>query len=210
MNIHRTCASLARHSSTDHLHKSRFDSSFVCFFNTIRTTVVIFAINKALEEEKVSGNRIFAVHQYWKKKYKSVNSMWRKMYSLRRFLEIKKLQNYYKISVETFDKFFNTRKSLKSHIEGDTVPAVDILSIITLVMGNNILILITILFYFYLNVYLIFWPDLSILATFMNIVMVIAWSVRSMCRFKDMLRLKDNKRLFTALFSFFLRYLYIN
>jgi len=94
------------------------------------TPALIIAINEALEEEgKKSIPRKFAVHPYGRKM--AEKGQFNIMYEdLRRFPE--KFFSYYKMSVRTFDELLSIVKSdleKEDNIKGDTIPAVERLSI---------------------------------------------------------------------------------
>lgn len=116
------------YSSFDHLHLSVRRSRFIIMQKI--TPALIIAINDALEEEdRSSTQRNFAVHPYMKKREEKgqFNIMYEE---LRRFPE--KFFGYFKMSVKTFDELLNVVKSdleKKPNIKGDTIPAVERLSI---------------------------------------------------------------------------------
>lgn len=94
------------------------------------TPALIIAINEALEEEeKDQVHRRFAVHPYGKKR--AEKGQFNVMYEdLRRFPDT--FFSYYKMSVNTFDELLNILKSdleKEQNIKGDTIPAVERLSI---------------------------------------------------------------------------------
>ena len=94
------------------------------------TPALIIAINEALEEEgEKCVHRKFAVHPYGKKR--AEKGQFNIIYEeLRRFPE--KFFSYYKMSVKTFDELLNIVKSdleKEQNIKGDTIPAVERLSI---------------------------------------------------------------------------------